>query len=159
MKTILAVLLFPLLAFSQVRFNDFTTNTAPFSLVSGTSLYVPTIYTTNLVTTNMSVTDFLFIGTAQVNYLTMLGLINQQGVAFTNEFHAITNYFAGDVSANNLFLTGIPNFSSGMIVPSNSWTFTIPDLAEGDNLYLSSNGIPHVVYLIGGVTNIIRLVP
>lgn len=159
MKTVLVILLFPLLAFSQVRFNDFTTNTAPFSLVSGVSIYVPTIYTTNLVTTNMSVTDFLFIGTAQVNYLTMLGAMNQQGNAFTNEFHAMTNYFAGDVSANNLFLTGIPNFSSGMIVPSNSWTFTLPDLQEGDNLYLSSNGIPHVIYLIGGVTNIARLVP
>lgn len=129
MKTILAILLFPMLVFSQVRFNDFTTNTAPFSLVSGTSLYVPTIYTTNLVTTNMSVTDFLFIGTAQVNYLTMLGSINQQGTAFTNYFMAETNSFAGDISANKLFgdgsgLTNIPvwatNVASGGTVPAGS---------------------------------------
>lgn len=159
MKTILAILLFPLLAFSQVRFNDFTTNTAPFSLVSGTSLYVPTVYATNVVTTNMSVTDFLFIGTAQVNYLTMLGAINQQGVAFTNEFHAQTNYFSGDISVNNLFVNGAQIMLSGMIIPSNSWTYTLPALNEGDNMYLNSNGIPHVLYVIGGVTNIIRLVP
>lgn len=159
MKTILAILFFPLLAFSQVRFNDFTTNTAPFNVISGSSMFVPTIYTTNLVTTNMSVTDYLFIGTAQVNYLNMLGNINQQGQNYTNWFAALTNQFNGDIHANDFFSDGVVYTGSGYLVPSNSWTADFPSMNEGDNLYLSSNGIPHVIYLIGGVTNIVRLVP
>lgn len=91
---------------AQYRPNYFDTNSNPFNVVPGVSVYVPTIYTTNIVTTNMSVTDFLFIGTAQVNYLTMLGSINQQGVGFTNYFMADTNYFAGSIFSMNLFGNG-----------------------------------------------------
>lgn len=87
-------------SYGQYRPNYFDTNSTPFNVVPGISMYIPTVYTTNSVTTNMSVTDFLFIGTAQVNYLNMLGSINQQGVVFTNYFMADTNSFAGSVGVN-----------------------------------------------------------
>lgn len=46
----------------------------------------------------------------------------------------------------------------GVIIASNAWTI-IPTLAEGETLYSSSNGIPHVSYRFGGTTTTIRLVP
>lgn len=48
--------------------------------------------------------------------------------------------------------------SGSFIVKSNSY-LSSPTLAEGDNWYFSSNGIPHVRYLVGGVTTTVRLVP
>lgn len=319
MKKILALLicLAGISGLAQYRPNYFDTNSSPFGVVPGVSLYVPTVYSTNIVSTNLSVTDFLFIGTAQVNYLTMLGSINQQGVVFTNYFMADTNFFAGSVAATTLFgniengtngignppvffdtvdqshticslsaraitddggndfnlpdlavaqsgsfftcaaqdsstngnalslafsqegsqlglflnratnfnivandgsgsfvkvlnssnivhsaaegsfgtvlYSGVANvsitaqngaivggtppsnttnvhdgvfyyygngtFTGGLIIKSNSWSDLIPDMAEGDNLYRSSNGVPHVIIKLGGATNIYRLIP
>ena len=115
MKRLLIILsiLFPFVARAATYPNYFVTNASPFSVVPGVSMYVPSVYSTNQVTTNLSVTDYLFIGTAQVNYLTMLGAINQQGLVYTNYFQAETNYFRGGLSASNFFgdgsrLTGVP---------------------------------------------------
>lgn len=104
MKTLLLILsvLFPFLAQGQPRYpNYFSTNAAPFNVVPGVGMYVPVLYSTNITTTNLTVTDYLFIGTAQINYLQMLGNIYQQGVNYTNLFNANTNYFAGSVVASN----------------------------------------------------------
>jgi len=108
MKRLLIILsiLFPFVARAATYPNYFVTNASPFSVVSGVSMYVPSLYSTNMVSTNLSVTDYLFIGTAQVNYLTMLGAINQQGLVYTNYFQAETNYFRGAINASNFFGNG-----------------------------------------------------
>ena len=62
---------------------------------------------------------------------------------------------------NITFHAGLIGDAGGLtnaIVKSNNWSAT-PTLNEGDNIYLSSNGIPHAIYKVGGATTIIRLVP
>lgn len=153
----LLALLFPLSAPAATYPNYFVTNASPFSVVPGISLYVPTVYSTNIVSTNLSVTDFLFIGTAQVNYLTMLGGIFQQGVSFTNIFNAQSNVFNGQVFANSLigdvtFATN--NFGQNIVFNGASptlgnltaLTVNAPVIA-GDNIFgnisLSTNAAGH----------------
>lgn len=131
MKTLITTLLFAvvLTVNAQLKPNYLTTNTTPFNLDAGVSMYVPTLYTTNLLTTNMSVTDFLFIGTAQVNYLSMLGNLNQQGATGTNYFMANTNSFAGSISAQKYYGVGDGQFNlqtngNGTITPDHILWFT-----------------------------------
>lgn len=131
MKTLIITLLFcaGITANAQLKANYLTTNSTPFDMVGGVSMYVPTVYSTNSATTNLTVTDYLFIGTAQVNYLSMLGNLNQQGASGTNYFMATTNSFAGSISAQKYYGVGDGQFNlqtngDGTITPDHILWFT-----------------------------------
>ena len=152
MKRLLIILsiLFPFVARAATYPNYFVTNASPFSVVSGVSMYVPSLYSTNMVSTNLSVTDYLFIGTAQVNYLTMLGGINQQGLVYTNYFQVETNHFRGNVQASNVYARDILANSltvSNLSNPIGGTNVTIDyyriGVTNGAN-YFSIGSPPHV---------------
>ena len=126
-----------LTASAQYRPTYFDTNASPFGVVPGVSMYVPSLYSTNMVSTNLSVTDYLFIGTAQVNYLTMLGAINQQGLVYTNYFQAETNYFRGSLTASNITATGTST-ANVFVADFNRLT----DTTSSNIFVFKTNGVP-----------------
>lgn len=92
------VLLLPMLAIGATYPNYFVTNAAPFGVVPGTSIYVPTLYSSSVVMTNATVTDYLFIGTLQVSQIVDLGALTQAGITGSNVFLAPSNWIAGDAA-------------------------------------------------------------
>jgi len=55
--------------------------------------------------------------------------------------------------------SGFQYWDASFVVTSNLWTNTSIKWNEGDSVYTSSNGVPHVIWLTGGVYKTNRLVP
>jgi hypothetical protein len=77
--------------------------------------------------------------------------------AGTNSFSAPNTFTGANTSSGSNTYSTSDRFS-GLIAPSNSWTAAIPILNEGDCLLRSSNGVPYIIQLLGGTTNILNIV-
>lgn len=80
---------------------------------------------------------------------------NTKLIAFRNTgSNVVTITGSGDIAAQ-----GSITVSNGSIVTSNSWV-NVPTLANGQNFYCSSNGVPHVIWSDeAGTLHTNRLVP
>jgi hypothetical protein len=127
-----------------------------FDFTYSTNLFYALPYTTNI-----------FCGTngsdpARDSYIVIWNKVNHNTTLLEAQVAADTNWVAenyqpllGFQPATNGALA-----TDGLLVSSNSWVQPFPTLAYGDNLYRSSNGVPHVIWRDqGGSIHTNRLVP
>ena len=100
-------------------------------------------------------------GKVGINTTNLTATLNIGGGVIVDADLVIKGAITGNGGAsfsNNVTVVGAVQTSAGLLVTSNSWQ-TVPTLAEGENWYCSSNGVPHVVWKVGGILTTNRLVP
>lgn len=107
-----------------------STTSAPAARVA---LGAPGLADDNVFTGNNTF-SFLLLDTAQVNYLSLLGSINQQGQLYTNYFMADTNYYRGSIGSPSVYGVGLFGNNLELGLGSDSSAFLTSDggIAAGD---------------------------
>ena len=117
-------------------------------------------------------TNFYWIGFGPTNYYSPeKPWTNYDNYATTLDWHEWWAWKAADYNFSQLWAaigTNAPSsagwanyyLTNGLTVQSNSWTSPLPPMTYGDNIYRSSNGVPHVIWKDeGGTVRTNRLVP
>lgn len=156
--------------FSNARPNLFSwvidsSTTSTLNIGGGTSVHAPLNHVKIYAGANSTVAGNGSLGIDVSNGLVtttnlLASLYTGDGTGITNASGFRTNGAVASAWTSSDTYTYSSNvvISGSFIVKSNSY-LSSPTLAEGDNWYFSSNGIPHVRYLVGGVTTTVRLVP